>query len=216
MDNLIPQSNLPQCTNSNVPDVAVSQLKEILSSIRPGLMLIDTMEGNVNIYGNNKKPFPAYVNRDYYNLFVIPGSEIKTNRFQMPVDYCLSEKYGTEKSITRWLTHLRDLEIQAELMNFPSILATRSVLIDGTIKPTQSCQYGFISEISVEPGCIEFEFNFSDGIPQRLIESLAKESRLKNNPRATELSVVHWAVKRADLAKILFDSGQDISHPRLR
>ena len=215
MENLPQQNNILQNTALSSSAQGELLLQEILKELRSGLH-IDNMNGNVNVYGQTKKPFPAAENQNYYNLFVISGSDIKSDHFQMPVEYCLNTRYGTNESISKWLMHLRDLEIQAELLKFPSILATKTQIINGRINPRQECQYGFLSDISVERGYLDFYFNFSDGLDQTVIEALTDELHLKNNPRATEMSVIHWAVKQADLVKILVDNGQHISYPKLK
>ena len=214
MEELTAQPNMHPVETPDLSLNEVLQIKAILEQLHSGVTLVNNWNGDLITGQDDEIAFPAEVNRNFYNLFIIEGKKLKSRHFQMTAELCLNENYGTEKPIAKWLTHLGNRDIRAEIMKFPTIVATKNHDVRGEIDPIQKCHYGFITDIDIQRGFIGFDFKFSDSIDQSLVGSLERELRLKNNPRASELSVIHWSVKRADLIKTLRSNNQNLSYPR--
>ena len=214
MEEIAEQLHTPPAMQDTLNQDEVFQIRQLLEHFHSGVTLVNNWNGDLISLSEDEEAFPAEINRNYFNLFIIEGTRLRSSHFQMSTDLCLGESLGTDAPIARWLRHLSSKEIQAEIMKFPTIVAIRSHISCSHIDPTQKCHYGYLTDIDIQRGFIGFDFKYSDGIDQAKIESLSDNLHLKNKPRASELSVVHWAVKCADLIGILRNNDQNLSYPK--
>lgn len=157
---------------------------------------------DVNTNQTNLKPSEdaKALSQKYYSLFVTECIDEDKHWFVIQLDKALTE-YTSSR-----VAKLFDLEDENGINNIrtvPSLIIRKGMPYKGRTNINQRAIFGYIVSLRIDFNELIFEYREMNRVPLQSIVGIANQIGLEASRKAGELNKCHWAVKEADLIRIL-------------
>lgn len=153
---------------------------------------------NLNINGYSLPQMPAFINREYFNLFVVEAGPLD-GKILMAKRDSLNE-YTSE--LERKVFAKPNLEAAEKIKEIPALIMVKNTR-GNVAEDNQYAAFGFVTELKDFGEYIQVSYVIFNQIKQQRLNELADSLKLKMAPDVNELDVVHWSIKKVNLMDVL-------------